>query len=224
MINQSILVSEYYLLVIGGNDGNNLDKVEVLSTKGTLPDKLKSRRLSNFPVKIRAAALATLEHESLPHICGGYDGSNHLKECYVFHPQSNRWIVSGELTKGKGFSGSATHPSHGWVIAGGRNDDGYTSSAEQSQDGKTFQPFTSLPLPLFGPGFISLGKGGGRGDFFLVGGRMTSSNASKKTFIYDAGSWVEMADMPTARGGNKLSRSQKDYILYRFEIAYLTPA
>ena len=82
-------------------------------------------------------------------------------------------------------------------------DNDYITSAEQTNDGKAFRPFTSLPLPLFTPGLVSLGKGGGRGDFFLTGGKMMNQTYSKKAFIYDAGSWREMANMATARGGNK---------------------
>ena len=117
-----MLVSEYYVLVMGGYDyKSELDTVELISTKGPLPDRLKSRNLSNFPVKMRGAAGATLGDASLPHICGGYDGSNHRKECYAFHPQSNRWDISGQLSKARAFSGSATHHDHGWVIVSGRN-------------------------------------------------------------------------------------------------------
>ena len=210
MINYSMLVSEYYLLVVGGNDGNrfenNLDTVELISTKRHLPDRLKSRRLSNFPIKMRAAAGATLGDSSLPLICGGDDGSNHRKECYVYHPQSNRWNVSGQLSEARAFSGSATHPDYGLVIVSGRSDDGYITSAEQTKDGKAFRPFASLPLPLFAPGLVSLGKGGGKGDFFLTGGKTMDGVYSRKAFIYDKGSWSQMANMATARGGNKLAQ------------------
>ena len=204
MKNLSILVSEHYLLVVGGFDGNDLDTVELKSTKGPLPERLKSRLLSNFPVKIWAAAGATLGDASLPHVCGGYDGKKNRKECYVFHPQSNRWNISRQMSHARGGSGSATHPDHGWVIAGGLRDGDNLSSAEQTQDGKTFQPFASLPLPLSGHCLVSLGKGGGKGDFFLAGG-WTGSVDSKKAFIYDAGSgsWRKVADMSTAREGKR---------------------
>ena len=203
MINRSILVSEHYILVVGGegDDKNLLDVVELKSTQDPLPDTLESPCLSKFPVKLKGLAGVTLGDASLPHVCGGGDGSNPQKECYVFHPQSNRWNVSGQMSQARAFSGSATHPDHGWVIAGGF---GGGSSAEQTNDGKTFRPFASPPLPLSFPFpcLVSLGKGGGRGDFFLAGG-MAGDVASKKAFIYDAGSWREMTDMPTARYGNK---------------------
>ena len=107
------------------------------------------------------------------------------------------------MSQARAFSGSAAHPDHGWVIAGGF---GGGSSAEQTNDGKTLQPFAAPPLPLSFtfPCLVSLGKGGGggRGDFFLTGGMM-GDVVSKKAFIYDAGNWREMTDMPTARYGNK---------------------
>ena len=174
-----------------------------------MPDRPKNRSLSNLPIKIRGAVGATLGDVPLPFICGGrggYDGSNYWRDCYVFHPQSNRWNFSGQLREARAFSGSATHPDHGWVIVGGYEGDPTDPklSAEQTKDGRTFLPFASLPLPLNGvPGLVSLGKGGGRGDFFLAGGVTTGLVSSKKAFIYDAGSWREMADMPTARHGEK---------------------
>ena len=173
-----------------------------------MPDGFNSHRLSNFPVKIRGGAGATLGDAPLPQICGGKDGSNYWRDCYVLHPQSYRWNFSGQLSEGKAFVGSATHPDHGWVIVGGHDDTDPKSSAEQTKDGKTFLPFASLPLPLAGiPGLVSLGKGGGRGDFFLAGGWTTGVVFSNKAFIYDAGSWREVANMPTARYGetNKLN-------------------
>ena len=83
---------------------------------------------------------------------------------------------------------------------------GFFWTLSQSGDGKTFQPFASLPLPLSSPGLVSLGKGGGRGDFFLVGGQTTDYVPSKKAFIYDAGSWREVADMPTVRYGKEQAK------------------
>ena len=165
-----------------------------------MPNRLESRRLGKVPVKLKGFAGFTLGDASLPHVCGGGDGSKPKKECYVFNPQSNRWNISGQMSQARAFSGSAAHPDHGRVIAGGY---GGESSAEQTNDGKTLQPFAALPLPLMGPGLVSLGKGGGRGDFFLVGGETKPDVPSKKAFIYDAGNWREMTDMPTARYGNK---------------------
>ena len=69
--------------------------------------------------------------------------------------------------------------------------------------GKHFDPLPHCHFPSLPPGLVSLGKGGGRGDFFLTGGKMMNQTYSKKAFIYDAGSWREMANMATARGGNK---------------------
>ena len=114
------------------------------------------------------------------------------------HLPSFRWNISGQMSQARSYNGSVTHPNHGWVIAGG-GVGANLSSAEQTKDGKTFQPFASLPLPLREHGLVSLGKGGGRGDFFLVGGKTTGGDESKKAFIYDAGSWRAVADMPTAR-------------------------
>ena len=165
-----------------------------------MPNRLESRRLGKFPVKLKGLAGVTLGDASLPHVCGGGDGSKPKKECYVFNPQSNRWNISGQMSQARAFSGSAAHPDHGWVIAGGF---GGGSSAEQTNDGKTLQPFAAPPLPLSFtfPCLVSLGKGGeGRGDFFLTGGTM-GDVVSKKAFIYDAGSWRDVADMPTARRG-----------------------
>ena len=140
----------------------------------------------------------------MPHICGGRDKNNKdRKECYVLHPQSFRWNISGQMSQARSYNGSVTHPNHGWVIAGG-GVGANLSSAEQTKDGKTFRPFASLPLPLSSHGLVSLGKGGGRGDFFLTGG-WTGSVRSEKAFIYDAGSWREVADMPTARRGKPMT-------------------
>ena len=186
--------------MVGGANIGALDTVELLGIKGPLPDRLKSRRLSKFPVKIGGAAGATLGDASLPHICGGHDGNNVRTECYVLHPQSFRWNFTRQMSEARWYSGSANHPDHGWVIAGGY-DYGPKLSAEQTKDGRTFQSFASLPLPLYEHGLVSLGKGGGRGDFFLVGGYTTGNVPSKKAFIYDTGSWREVADIPTARVG-----------------------
>ena len=125
------------------------------------------------------------------------------------------WGVSTLQREARSFSGSATHPDHGWVISGGyggvRGDPPIIeyrrlSSAEQTKDGKIFQSFASLPLPLARHCLVSLGKGGGRGDFFLTGGETTNDVVSKKAFIYDAGSWREVADMPTVRYGKEQAK------------------
>ena len=194
-------------MVVGGegNDKNVFDVVELKSSLGPLPDRLKSRRLSKFPLKIKGAEGVTLGDASLPHVCGGKDNDgNYRKECYVFHPGSNRWSISGQLGEVRAWGGSATHPDHGWVIACGWGEGGVLSSAELTTDGKTFRPSASCPLPLHGHCIVSLGKGGGgRGEFFLTGGRTTGNVYSKKAFIYEAGNWREVADLPTARRGKK---------------------
>ena len=98
-------------------------------------------------------------------------------------------------------SAAASHPSHGWVITGGEGDGGFLSSAESTRDGRTFRPFTPLPLGLSGHCLVSL-EGSDRGDFLLTGG-WDGSGYSKKTFLYRGGEWKEVEDMPTARTGKK---------------------
>ena len=187
--------------MVGGNDGDNLfDTVESISTDSSLLDR---KNLNNFPVKISQAAGATLGDDSLPYVCGGVDDNKSRKGCWAYNPQNDSWDDSRlQMSEERVASGSVTHPDHGWVIAGGYAYDGIKSSAEQTKDWKTFRTFASLPLLLREPGLVSLDKGGGKGDFFLTGGRTIGRN-SKKAFIYDAGSWKGVADMPTARWGKE---------------------
>ena len=223
------------LLVVGGdNKGDALDTVESISTDSSLPHR---RSLSNFPVKIWGAAGATLGDASLPYICGGEDEDyNDRNECWAYNPQNDMWGVSTLQREARSFSGSATHPDHGWVISGGYGGDRGSrlsrylelhrlSSAEQTKDGKIFQSFASLPLPLARHCLVSLGKGGGRGDLFLTGGDRTGSlEPSKKAFIYDAGSWREMADMPTARWGKECAKFrliQLDLVIFLRSFKYV---
>ena len=189
-------------MVIGGSNdthGGNLDTVDLLSFNGSLPDKLKST--NNFPVAVSTAVGATLGDESVPHVCGGggkvsiLDDGNDQGYCWAYNPQRKMWNISGQMSEDRLFSAGATHPDHGWVITGRFFK---SESAEQTRDGKTFQQFTSLPHRLSHHCMVSLGKGGGRGDFFITGGRN-----EKRTLIYNAGAWKKMADMPTARRGKE---------------------
>ena len=190
----------------GGSNGIVHDTVDLLSFKGPLPQRLMSGR-SNFPIKIRGAVGTILGDASLPHVCGGEDKDrNELRECWAFNSYRNTWSVSGQMGETRSYSVSDTHPSHGWVIAGGDGDGfgygGSKSSAERTKDGTTFLPFTALPLALKEHGLVSLGVGG-KGDFFLTGGRTTGKRYNKNSFIYTSGSWRKVADMPTARHGKK---------------------
>ena len=96
---------------------------------------------------------------------------------------------------------AASHPSYGWVITGGWNGDGRLSSAESTLDGRTFQPFTQIPLRLLRHCLVSL-EGTDRGDFLITGG-FDGRGYNKKTFLYKEGEWREVEDMPTARAGKK---------------------
>ena len=103
------------------------------------------------------------------------------------------------------YSAAAYHPSHGWVITGGDNgglQNDILSSAESTRDGRTFRPFTQLPLDLWGHCLVSL-EGTDRGDFLLTGGDKGVHDFNKKTFLYKGGEWREVEDMPTARRGKK---------------------
>ena len=197
-------------MVIGGSNdthGGNLDTVDLLSFNGSLPDKLKST--NNFPVAIAHAVGATLGDESVPHVCGGGKVSvlegpegNGGGYCWAYNPHHKMWNISGQMIEDRKFSAGATHPDHGWVITG--RFFGFlqrSESAEQTRDGKTFQQFTSLPHRLSHHCIVSLGKGGGRGDFFITGG--WNKDTAKRTLIYNAGAWKEVADMPTARRGKE---------------------
>ena len=97
---------------------------------------------------------------------------------------------------------SAFNPKHGWVMTGGLSS-GYNglSSAERTRDGRSFEPFTELPIALSRHCLVSLD--GGNGDFFLTGGYSNGDGDSKKTYIYRDSAWRQMADMPTARYGKK---------------------
>ena len=131
---------------------------------------------------------------NVPHLCGGRD--NDRPESWAYDFQRDKWNVCGKTSEARSFSAAATHPKYGWVVTGGY---GGGSSAEVTRDGKTFQSFTPLPLPLHSHGLVSLGEGGS-GDFFLTGG-WDGSDDNNKSFIHSAGSWRQVADMPTARGG-----------------------
>ena len=101
-------------------------------------------------------------------------------------------------------SAAASHPSHGWVITGGWNGDERLSSAESTRDGRTFRPFTPLPLGLYNHCLVSL-EGSDRGDFLLTGGDKGVNDYNKKTFLYKEGEWREVEDMPVARTSKMLN-------------------
>ena len=108
------------------------------------------------------------------------------------------------MSKARSSSAAASHPSHGWVITGGNDrDDERLSSAESTRDGRTFRPFTPLPLGLVEHCLVSL-EGTDRGDFLLTGGDVIGrGDYNKQTFLYKGGEWREVEDMPTARRGKK---------------------
>ena len=176
-------------MVIGGkvpHDAYGVDTVELLSFNGTLPDKVK--RPNKFPVKIQQALGATLGDAFVPHVCGGSQGGRDEQKCWAYDPKRDAWNISGQMIHARSLNAGATHPDHGWVITGGY---GGPDSAEQTKDGKTFQNFTSLPFDIKSHCMVSLGKGGGRGDFSIT--------VDNYMLIHKAGTWKQMANMPTAR-------------------------
>ena len=96
---------------------------------------------------------------------------------------------------------SAFNPKHGWVITGGWDGSNSLSSAERTRDGRSFEPFTELPIVLSNHCIVSLD--GGNGDFFLTGGYGSDWVDSKQTYIYRDSAWRQVADMPTTRYGKK---------------------
>ena len=96
------------------------------------------------------------------------------------------------------YGSSAFNPKHGWVITGGCCPT--SSSAERTRDGRSFEPFTDLPIALDRHCLVSLD--GGHGDFFLTAG-VGNNGDNKKTYIYRDNAWRQMADAPTARNGMK---------------------
>ena len=97
-------------------------------------------------------------------------------------------------------AGSAFNPKHGLIITGGWDGSNSLSSAERTRDGRSFEPFTKLPIVLSNHCIVSLD--GGNGDFFITGG--WSNNIRRKmSYIYRDSAWRQMADWPTARSCKK---------------------
>ena len=95
-------------------------------------------------------------------------------------------------------SAGAHHPDIGFVITGGE-DGGFLSTTEISRDGITFEYYTPLPIGLYGHCMVALDNDDG--EFFIGGGY--SSGVSNKAFIHKGNQWVEVQQMPTARGCKK---------------------
>ena len=88
--------------------------------------------------------------------------------------------------RGRGaYGGSAFNSKHGWVITGGFDGSKrrkWLSSAERTWDGRSFEPFTEVPIALYQHCLVTLD--GGNGDFFLTGGLSNDKQINKKTYIY----------------------------------------
>ena len=59
---------------------------------------------------------------SVPVVCGGYQYNATIadKNCYIYEPQSDTWILSGNTTGDHINSGYTRHPQLGLVMIGGK--------------------------------------------------------------------------------------------------------
>ena len=96
---------------------------------------------------------------------------------------------------------AAHHKDLGFLVTGGKsNGDPFKTSTEITQDGVTFQPFTSLPIGVQSHCMVAL-DGDEEEDFFIGGGDTSAGKYSKKAFIHKNNQWMDVNELPTGSRG-----------------------
>ena len=104
------------------------------------------------------------------------------------------------MTESREKHAAAHHKNLGFLITGGKSTDEFKSSTEITQDGVTFQPFTSLPIGVQSHCMVAL-DGDEEEDFFIGGGDTSAGKYSKKAFIYKNNQWINVTELPTGSRG-----------------------
>ena len=94
--------------------------------------------------------------------------------------------------------GSGTYDSTlGFVISGGANETGFSSSFEATLDGSSFTTLNPMPIEAYMHCLVSLDNGG---DIFMAGGMTMFGAQSYEAYIFRTSSslWERQQNMPTA--------------------------
>ena len=110
--------------------------------------------------------------------------------------------------------GSGTYDSTlGFVISGGANETGFSSSFEATLDGSSFTTLNPMPIKTYMHCLVSLDNGG---DIFMAGGYSNQAGGpSNRTYVYrnrDSGSsvWERQQDMPAPNLGMLFTDTKPD--------------
>ena len=110
--------------------------------------------------------------------------------------------------------GSGTYDSTlGFVISGGANETGFSSSFEATLDGSSFTTLNPMPIKTYMHCLVSLDNGG---DIFMAGGYSNQvGGPSNRTYVYrnrDSGSsvWERQQDMPAPIYGKLFNGTTSD--------------